>query len=215
MRRLVGGLVRSTGDMKHDCRKEAVAAARVAVISGAKLQRAVEITNAQEEWLRQTVRATHLAAEVWRRRVTQGGPARAAVLREAERTMALVAVRAVKEGAASRLSRATYVNSTSTRAETRRLAWLGVDAGGLDSATAELQRLHCTTWDAARESVPAEVSTVWWDARAAAYVCGRSDVSPASSRRRSRGAVRTRRTTGGPRGRGGGLSPPAPPHAIV
>ena len=89
--------------------------------------------------------------------------------------MALVAVRAVKEGAVSRLSRATYANSTSTHAETRRLAWLDVGTGSPNPATAELQRLYWATWVAARESGPAGVSTVWWDARAAAYVRGAAD----------------------------------------
>ena len=178
VRRLVGGLVRSTGDEKHDRSKDARAAARAAVISGARLQqRAVEITSDREEWLRQTVRVTHLAAkygELWRRRVAQGGPARAAALREAARVAALVAVQAVRAGAVSQLNRAAHVNREATAVEVRRLAWIGVAADGPGVATNELGRLYESAWVATHsrdgDGAPSAVGTAGWNARTGTYM---------------------------------------------
>ena len=80
----------------------------------------------------------------------QGGPARAAGLREAERTLTLVAAHAIRAGAVSRLNRASHLNSARTRVAARRLAWLGIAGDDTGSAAAELRRLRVRAREAAR-----------------------------------------------------------------
>jgi ribonuclease HI len=106
--RVAGGLFQTSGDPKLDRRKELRTAVEKATISGARVQqKAVMLTTEIESELvaeLSAARSVRKLAMRWRACVTEGGPRRAAALREIHQTAACVRTMAKAAKTAGRLS---------------------------------------------------------------------------------------------------------------
>ena len=127
-RRLVGGLIHTTSDPKQDKDRRTKRCVRAMVKAGAAVQWAAhELTKEVEKEAAKAARETWQVrkfGEKWRRMVREGGPARAAALREAA-AAAMAVVEAVIEDAAEgkcEVEEAEAVmEATATRGEVARI----------------------------------------------------------------------------------------------